>query len=267
VADPELVARAVDAVVARYRADAAEVRGLAVTLIDAARLDGPAATVLRTRAWRELVSSLRKEVYYRLRRYRTDESLAQASSADAVLDGHASTRERSDSLAAFHRALFAALGSPETLVDVGCGVYPLAFPFEREGACLRRYVAADRDPRSIAAVTAHAARLAAERLVALRWQLADGWAPLCSAGGTECFDAALLLKLVPVIARQERAQLAQLARVPARRIVVSGSKQALAKRESIERRERAVLSRFARQSGRSVCGEFETAGEFAMVLE
>ena len=49
---------------------------------------------------------------------------------------------------------------------------------------------------------------------------------------------------MPVVARQTPGLLGTLAAVPARRMVVSGSRVALTKRSSIEDRERGLLERW-----------------------
>jgi hypothetical protein len=99
------------------------------------------------------------------------------------------------------------------------------------------------------------------------WSIADGWEPLLRASGIAMFDVALMLKLVPVVARQEPEHLAILAAVPARRIVVSGSREAMAKRRSIARRERAVLDDFIAGAGWRVTAESETPDEFFLAVE
>jgi len=46
-----------------------------------------------------------------------------------LLGVHASTRERLPVLQEFYDALFAAIGQPETILDLACGLNPLAFPW------------------------------------------------------------------------------------------------------------------------------------------
>ncbi|HEX2034851.1 MAG TPA: 16S rRNA methyltransferase [Chloroflexota bacterium] len=47
----------------------------------------------------------------------------------AVLAGHASTRERLPVLDEFYQAIFRHTGRPRTLIDLACGLGPLAFPW------------------------------------------------------------------------------------------------------------------------------------------
>lgn len=46
-----------------------------------------------------------------------------------VLSQHASTAERIPIMAAFYERLFLATGEPQTIMDLACGLHPLAFPW------------------------------------------------------------------------------------------------------------------------------------------
>ena len=46
-----------------------------------------------------------------------------------VLSEHASTAERIPFMAAFYQHIFAITGVPDTLLDLACGLHPLAFPW------------------------------------------------------------------------------------------------------------------------------------------
>jgi 16S rRNA (guanine(1405)-N(7))-methyltransferase len=144
------------------------------------------------------------------------------------------------------------------------------FPFGALGEELDLYQALDRDAEGIEALRAVAEARSESRLAAFRWDLAEGWNTLAQmepAAHVERFDVALLLKVVPVVARQEPRLLDVLARTPARRLVVSGSRVALARQATIERRERGVLQRWIHRHGFAVIGEFAVEEEFAYVLE
>jgi hypothetical protein len=80
-------------------------------------------------------------------------------------------------------------------------------------------------------------------------------------------DVALMLKLVPVIKRQLPAKLQSLALIPARRLVVTGSREGMVKRRGIAGRERRVLESFADQGGWRVAGSFETPDEVGLLLQ
>ncbi|MEM9557169.1 MAG: hypothetical protein AAGC60_23120 [Acidobacteriota bacterium] len=286
-----------------YRIEPAEARTLLRPLVERDTKLRKALTkapdlvgLQRMRAYRDARKKARKEVYYILRQYKRatpsgddlptlTEALRGAEDADAVesaaralLEAHSSTRERLSGRASFDRQLLAALGAPRSILDVGGGVYPLMFPFSALAASspkkLERYVALDRDAAVTDAVAAYAAAHTAAHpdsdlattLEAYRWDLRDGWSAMEAPPGG--FDVALLLKVVPVVARQEPALLDVLASTPARRLVVSGSRVALAKKTDIEHRERTLLRRWAEAHDfRPIGDEILVDEEFALVLE
>jgi len=81
------------------------------------------------------------------------------------------------------------------------------------------------------------------------------------------FALALGLKLIPVLARQERNLLPLFRDLPARRFVITGAREAMVKRRSIERRERGSLLAFADELGFEVLETFETPTELGLLLE
>jgi len=242
--------------------------------------------VTRWRDYREVLKACRKGLYYGLRRYYADPAGADAlveelerAAADGLpcraverarrglLDGHVSTRERGPYLADFYAGLFGLCGVPPMLLDVGCGMQPLAYTFADAGAATALYVAVDRDERAVRAACAWG-RLAAPGRLAGAWvDVADpSWASEVSR--EEPFDLALMLKVVPVLRRLDRAAGESLARVPARRLLVTGCTESMTRRGGrIERRERAVLARFLKGSGRRVVGEFRAGTEFGLLSE
>ncbi|MHC5053104.1 MAG: class I SAM-dependent methyltransferase [Planctomycetota bacterium] len=262
-------------------AGSADCREAASKVTDPARL-------ARTRAFRDAASRARERIYYSLRRYRRDGDGTRADvaaleglpedapgpereeAARRVMLGHASTRERLENARDFYGQVFRLAGEPRTIVDIGCGVQPLGFPFEGEGASVELYLAADRDAEAVRAVEAHARFLVPGRVRALRWDIADGWAPVMetaeSAAVTGTFDLALLLKLVPVVKRQEPHLVERLAGVPARRMLITGSAESLTKRRSVRRRERGVLRRFIADAGFEIAGEIETPDEVGWMV-
>ncbi|MHC4250548.1 MAG: class I SAM-dependent methyltransferase [Planctomycetota bacterium] len=253
----------------------------------AASKEADPGRLARVRAFKDAASRARERIYYSLRRYRRDGDDTRADVAlleglpeDAprseregvarrVMLGHASTRERLENARDFYGQVFRLAGEPRTVIDVGCGVQPLGFPFESEGASVELYLAADRDAQAVRAVDAHARAFAPGRVRALRWDIADGWAPVMETAeggaGVKEFDLALLLKLVPVVKRQEPHLVDILARAPARRMLVTGSAESMTKRRSVRRRERGVLRRFIAGAGFEIAGELETPDEVGWI--
>ena len=100
----------------------------------------------RTRLYRQAASQARKDIYYRLRRYRPQpddfaeglERMRRASTdaecwvaCEALARSHASTAERWPDLDSFLERTKPIWGDCATLLDVGCGLMPLLFPFDR----------------------------------------------------------------------------------------------------------------------------------------
>jgi len=161
-----------------------------------------------------------------------------------------------------------AAGAGGTVVDVGCGVFPLVLPVGwLAGLGVREYWALDKDSRAQAAVAEYA-RIAPDRLIRpVEWNIATGWAPLLRAGLPGSCDVGLLLKVVPVVARQSPELLAVLASTPADRLLISGSRVAMAKRQDIERRELRTILRFCAAHGLRQADEFRTPDETFLLVE
>lgn len=242
--------------------------------------------VTRWREYRDVVKQCRKRVYYELRRYyaapEAADDLAAAlgraaergrTAADveelrrALLEAHVSTRERAPHVAEFHARVFELCGVPVSVLDLGCGMHPLSYPFATGGQGTRLYVAVDTDARAVRAVSAFGRLLAApERLVAVQLSLGDpAWTTRLPGGGV--FELAFMLKLVPVLSRLDSGAAAALGAVPAGRLLVTGSAESMTRRETIEARERRVLERFLRGAGRDVVAQLRVGNEFGYLAE
>lgn len=276
----ELVEELLDGVVRRYRIDRDQAREIVLAHLRreralAALPAKDATSIRRTTVWKNAESGARKAVYYALRQYRsagdlralaaelstTGEEQARASIVQRIVEAHVSTRERLASLEDFHAGIRAYLSEDTRVLDLGCGVYPLLFA-ESTMPRPAHYLALDADGDSVAAVEAYAGAAGAEWLCAQTWRCGDGWSVL----GGATFDAALMLKLVPVLHRQERDSLAALRDVPARTLILSGAKESMTKRRDISRRERAILRGFVEEVEGEIAAEFETADEVVMVV-
>lgn len=241
--------------------------------------------VSRWRDYREVIRKCRKELYYGLRQYyrapasveRLVEEFEREAEAAArperieelrqeLLAAHTSTRERLQHYAEFYERFFELVGAPSTLLDVGCGMHPLSYPFAGRGELTELYVALDMDRRAIRALRAYARLVGTGRLVTMQASLEDRtWAERlpCSAP----FELAVLLKVVPVLSRLDRAAVEGLAEAPARRLLLSGSRESMTRRQSIQARERGVLKRFIERSGRRIVAEFLAGNEFGYLVE
>jgi hypothetical protein len=240
------------------------------------------AAIRRMRVFKNAEKAARKHVYNYLRRYRraeaggaaalnTLEALAPGEAPEAaqrairaICEAHVSAAERLPSLPQLHAFLAATAGEVASILDVGAGVFPLLFPFR---ACpkLECHRAIDKDKFAVRAVRAFARWNGLAMLSALDWSIADGWDAVMPPGQTE-FDLALLFKVVPVVARQEPRLLDVLAETPAQRLLITGSKQAMAKRRAIAHRETGAIRSFVDRYGLTIRDQFETADEIGFLV-
>jgi len=188
----------------------------------------------------------------------TDAGFRQA--CVAVMSGHASTRERVPHLDLFYRAIWAVTGPPRSVLDVGCGLAPLALPWM---ALARdaRYVATDVDHRPLATVARFLGLVGQPHDVRAADAVADP--PPDEA------DVALLLKIVPTLDRQDAGAARRL--VDALRVhhaVVSFPARALGgRRKGMERTYRTRLERLVDESMRVTrVAEASVPNELVFVL-
>jgi len=133
----------------------------------------------------------------------------------AVMRGHASTNERLPDLDRFFAPIWELTGgTPRTLLDLGCGLGPLALPWMGLSP-EATYHACEVDRRSLEVVDAFLDLVGQPHAVDARDLVADGPPPIRS-------DVALLLKLVPLLDRQDPSAAARLlGALDARHVVIS----------------------------------------------
>jgi 16S rRNA (guanine(1405)-N(7))-methyltransferase len=251
-----------------------------------------AEDVTRWSAYKQVIKQARKQVYYQLRQYHADKEQARtltrqltealhtpeqpapgatvAPIVERLLHVHVSTRERMGQASPFHQALADLAGCPHTILDVGCGLYPLSYLSQAGDQRPDLYVAMDKDPEAVAAVAAFAPLALPTTLVALLSDLETlNWQEIHALLPAEKprYDLALLLKLVPVVYRQNRSLLPALARLPAERVLITASAESMTRRQDISRREDRVLREFIALTGRRVVGHLHIAGEFGYLLQ
>jgi 16S rRNA (guanine(1405)-N(7))-methyltransferase len=140
----------------------------------------------------------------------------------AALATHASTAERVAHLDRFYAGIWARTGVPTRLIDLGCGLGPLALPWMGIGSA--HYVATDVDRRVLETVRAFL------ELVAQPYEVVASDA-VAGAPPTPA-DVALLLKLVTTLDRQDGGAATRLlAGLPVRRAVVSFPARSLGGRD------------------------------------
>lgn len=280
----DLLEREITRILEQYRATPEQVRAIFLDVFGKNKQllrnihdRHPQEDVTRWRDYKAAVKDVRKRVYYALRQYHQGadettalgEQLAAAASVTndltdlraitrQILETHVSTRERHPYLAALYEQLFAAVGTPEHIVDIGCGINPISFPYYAPYTPVI-YAAIDKDPRSITLLNT----------------FSKIWTPLhprqqdiraCAFSDRDTPDLILLLKVIPVVQRQTPDLLPILAKLPGRYMCITASSVAMTKNVAIQRREDRVLRDFIATTGREVCATVEIPNEFGYIL-
>jgi 16S rRNA (guanine(1405)-N(7))-methyltransferase len=182
----------------------------------------------------------------------------RAACAD-VMRSHASTRERLPFLDTVYMRIWETTGVPVTLLDVGCGLGPLALPWMGIGHAT--YLAGDVDDRPLATVRGFFELVGQPGSV----RTLDAVAGVPSDGA----DVALLLKLVPTLDRQDPGAAGRLIReLDVRHAVVSFPARSLGGRgKGMDRTYRERLDRLIEESPRvTATTEVSVSNELVFVL-
>jgi 16S rRNA (guanine(1405)-N(7))-methyltransferase len=243
---------------------------------------------LRLSEWRDFRKWIRSSLYQTLRRYKSAEQemdvwasqlqncedLVQIGElAEKLLLGHISSKERLPYKEDFARLLKEAAKPGYVVADIGCGLNPLMLPLEFYES-LSLYMAVDKDPKAVETINLFAQKMSVKNLCAFRWDISTGVDELKSLTGILSFDLALVLKVIPVVARadqrhgaEEPKSLPVLGNFPAKTMLATASRESMSKRESIEKRELGVLRRFIKSYGYKTVSEFSCGDEFGFLLE
>jgi 16S rRNA (guanine(1405)-N(7))-methyltransferase len=145
-----------------------------------------------------------------------------------LLARHSSTQERLPLLDHFYAALWQVTGRPGTLLDLGCGLNPLALPWMGLPAGAR-YVALDIDAARVVFLNRYLVLAGLAPLARCQDLLAQPPDDSAADGGA---DVALLLKMGPSLERQEAgATLRLVEQLRAPSVVVSFAVRSLGGRE------------------------------------
>lgn len=239
----------------------------------------------KSATFKNFIKKNKKELYYKLRKYKSSDEdkneLLQALEAakpdpsnetrlellQRLAAFHVSSQERFKENRKFYEQLAVIIGSAVSIVDVGCGVQPLFFPKD-DFAGVKKYVALDKDKESIRLMQAFkdVFKDHYDWLYPQVWSISEGWDEVNGLQGV-AFDAALILKVVPVVKRIDPALLEVLAQIPAKVIAISGVKESMVKKHDIEHKERRAITSFINATGRKEIGSFELDNEFFIIIE
>jgi len=173
------------------------------------------------------------DAYERLQlAYKTGLEIEIKAASRDILSLHSSTRERLSLLERFYSEIFQATGQPAALLDLGCGLNPIALPWMGLPA-ETRYTPIDIDAQRIGFLNRYLALAGRQSLARCQDVLVR---PPPEA------DVALLLKMSPSLERQESgATLRLLDQVSAPFVVLSYAIK------SLGGREKGMLDHYGRQ--------------------
>jgi 16S rRNA (guanine(1405)-N(7))-methyltransferase len=169
-----------------------------------------------------------------------------------ALERHASTRERIGELNRFYAEIWRAVGAvPGSVLDLACGLNPLALPFMGLSASAE-YLACDADRSVLQEV---------EAFLELVGQPHRTWPCDLVTGAPEAAaDVALVLKTVPLLDRQDRAAAVRLvAGLRTRHVVASFPARSLGGRGRLERTYRTRMEALVDDLGPQIASSTEIA--------
>jgi 16S rRNA (guanine(1405)-N(7))-methyltransferase len=183
-----------------------------------------------------------------------------------LLQQHVSTRERIEELDNFYDPVISYILSSKSILDVGCGINPLMVPFNSSDSKVEKYIAVDKDKKSIKIVDEYSKWLGNAKLEGINWDIKEGWDKLYNITGIKEYDIALIMKVITVVKRQESELLSILRDTPAKYLLITGSKTSMTKKCSIEKREKNDVIRFIEDNAWLKVLEFDRKEEFGWLV-
>ncbi len=219
---------------------------------------GNLKSIYRTHQYKNFIKKTKKDIYYQLRTYQT--------TLKAPVDSHLSTKERKPFIDSFFQQLKPYFARSSYIIDLGGGMFPASIETGLFNG-FKEYVWLDKDKESFNKLNKYKDVQELKNLILYNQRFGkEDWQHYLPKNVGR-FDLALMLKLVPVVHRQENGLLAWLAEVPAKLILITGSKEAMVKKENIENRERKVIKRFISGIQGEIIKELELPNEFGYLIK
>ncbi len=204
--------------------------------------------IYKTRIYKDFIKDLKKDIYYKLRSYQMNR--------DVSAESHISTAERQKEINSFFEQITPELQLSKKVLDLGGGMFPITVPFEKFN--FNEFVWVDKDKKSYDKLKS--AQLP-DYVELINLELQE-----FLTSNHETYDFAFMLKLIPVIYRQEKSLLELLSKVNAKYILITGSKEAMVKKQDIEYREDKIIKSFINTTNKKILKKIDLSNEFGYLL-
>ena len=210
--------------------------------------------VYRTKKFKDFIKKTKKEIYYDLRTYKKE--------SDNLISSHISSKERAPYIKNLFKQIDGYLKNAETVLDLGGGLFPASFPFEKYPK-LKTYVWVDKDKNAYQALKDQNYKKVFLHNYSIGEKDWDYYLP----DDKKKFDFVFMLKLIPVIYRQHRELLRHVSETPFKYALVTGSKESMVKKQDIESRENKVITGFITNSGKKIVKKIDLPNEFGYLIQ
>lgn len=210
--------------------------------------------IYRTKVFKQFIKKAKKEIYYSLRTYQKE--------AKDLVGSHISSRERAPHINMLFEQIDEHVKSSEVILDLGGGLFPASFPFNNYPN-LKHYIWIDKDKKAYESLK----KESFNKVELHNYNIGENsWEDYLPENYTE-FDFVFMLKLIPVVNRQEKELLDVIAKVPFKQALITGSKEAMVKKIDIEKREDTVIRGFIDNFNFKMVKKVDLPNEFGYIIE
>jgi hypothetical protein len=183
-----------------------------------------------------------------------------------ILKLHASTSERLEVEGKFNDEIFEYISLDKNFLDIGGGIYPLMFPWDK--LQVENFVLVEKDKQACRAVNlfAQATDYTSKLRVIEKYFEDIDFEKLLEELKIEKFDSVLVFKTIIVLSKKSKGLLHKLSKIPTKKFIITAPTKSLIKKESIDKSEDKALQEFIKISGFKNIHSFNTDTEFGYVL-
>lgn len=183
-----------------------------------------------------------------------------------ILKLHASTSERLEVEGKFNDEIFEYISLDKNFLDIGGGIYPLMFPWDK--LQVENFVLVEKDKQACRAVNLfEKATEYTSKLKVIEENFEDiDFQKLLEELKIEKFDCVLVFKTIIVLSKKSNGLLYKLSKIPTKKFIITAPTKSLIKKDSIDKSEDKALQEFIKISGFKKIHSFNTDTEFGYVL-